>query len=226
MNGGDAIKRKVRRSVRQSDYVNTINVRNRVTIDFVWFPGAPLAVQSHIDPKVKKHPKTGAKRTISYSWAQDGKEPVSVVMESGRITISLPLGSHGTLTAFGTTWEITRAGPGVNMTPVNQMRGVQERLNRLGYHLRKPGEEKAGTDGILGRRTEQAILQFQVDYVPPGAPPAGAANQLQVRGEWKNNTDAAFQGNLDAYDGNPPCPNPTTPDSAAFQAALRARVGA
>jgi hypothetical protein len=220
MAGGDAVNRKVRRSVRQSEYVNTINVRDRVTIDFVWFPGAPLAVQSHIDPKVRKHPKTGVDRSISYSWAPDGKEPLSVVMESGCIAISLSPGSRGTLTAFGTTWEITRVGRGVNMTPVNQMRGVQERLNRLGYHLRRPGDEKTGVDGALGRRTEQAVLQFEVDYVPPGVPPPGATNQLHVRGEWNQNIDATFLGNI----GNPAV-NPSTNDGAAFQAALRARVG-
>jgi|GEM_PF-3008679 len=228
MNGPDVIHRKIRRSVHQVEYLNTINVRDRVTIDFVWFPGAPIEAQSHIDPKVKKHPKTGAERTISYTWARDKQEPVSVIMDSGRITISLPPGSRGILTAFGTSWEITRAGRGENMTPVNQLRGVQDRLNRLGYHLRKPGEEKAGVDNMPGRRTEHAILQFQVDYLPPVGAPVPASQQLHVRGEWTDNTHVTFRGNLDGYDGNPPCPNPTTGptgDGAAFQAALRARVG-
>jgi hypothetical protein len=225
MNGAAVIHRKVKRLVRQAEYVNTINVRDRVTIDFVVYPGAPSAVMSSIDPKVPKHPTTGAERSIYYKWTRDGHAPLEVIMNSGGITISLPKGSKGILEAFGTTWEITRMGPGVSMSPVNQLRGIQQRLNRLGYHLRKPGEESDGVDNIWGRKTEHAILQFQIDYVSQPGAPAPANQQLHIRGEWNSNTNATFQGNLDRYNNNI-CPNPTAADSAALQAALRAIIGA
>jgi len=221
----ERIRRRVRRApLSEVEYVNTINVRDRVTIDFVWYPGSPMAAQSRIDPTVPNHPRTGEARSIRFTWAPRDRAPVTRVMNSGSITISLPPGSSGVLTAFETAWEIRRAARGVQMTPVDQMRGVQQRLNRLGYHLRAPGAIGAGIEGIWGRRTEIAVLQFQNDYVPPhGAPPA-AANQLRIRGEWTQNTNAAYVNNIAAYHCGT-CPNPSSGDGNALRAALRARVG-
>jgi hypothetical protein len=217
-------RRRVRRVVREVEYVNTINVRDRVTIDFVWYPGAPIVSTSRVDTAVANHPTTGRPRRITYTWTRDGRAPVTRPISGGRITIPLPPGSRGILRAFGTTWEIRRAARDEHMAAVNTLRGVQQRLNRLGYHLRRPGAANPGTDNILGRRTELAVLQFQNDYTPPVGAPAAASNQLKIRGEWVSNTHATFQGNLNRYNGAA-CPNPTAADSSRLRASIRARVG-
>jgi hypothetical protein len=124
-------------------------------------------------------------------------------MNSGTITISLPKGQKGVLEVFRTQWEIRRAGAGVFMTAVNQLRGVQQRLNRLGYHLRQPGAESPGVDNSYGRRTEHAIL----------------------RGEWTSNTDPKYTGNLTTYGRGGASPNPSSADGPALQTAIRTLVG-
>ncbi len=226
MANGVGNRRRVRRVVHDAEYVNTINVGDRVAIDFVWFPGAPIEAQSHINPVVPNHPTTGQAREITYTWKREGQSPLTRTMEKGRITISLPQGSKGTLEVFGTTWEITRYPAGTSMNPVTDIRGVQHRLNRLGYHLRRPGYKHSGIDGSEGRITEHAVLQFQNDYVPPPFATLDAANMLHVRGEWKRNDSAQYISNLHTYHCNT-CdnPNPSDADGKAFQAAIKVMIG-
>jgi len=226
LNPVQILGRRVTRSANQSTYVNTLNIRDRVTIDFVWYPGETTLSASLVDTLVVPHPVTNAEREIRYTWAPDGGRSVTRPMLSPSITIALPVGRSGTLTAFNTEWRITRVGAGVNMEAANTLPGIQRRLDRLGYHLRAPGAANPGVDGSAGARTETAVLQFQVDYRPPAGAPAAAANRLQMRGEAMNNTDATYLGNLTAYNGAVAVPNPSTADSAALQAALVAVVGA
>lgn len=227
MTPAEILQRAVARSANEFNYINTLNVADRVAIDFVWFPGESRMRHSWINAFVLDHPTTGRRREIFYRWTLHGAAPVRRVMNEGRITISLPRGQRGVLKVFGTEWEIRRApaGAGGNMRPLNQMRGIQQRLNRLGYHLRRPGRANPGVDNTHGRRTEHAILQFQCDYRPiAGAAPA-ASNRLRMRGEWAQNTTAQYTGNLTAYGRPVANPNPSTADSAALRAALRAVVG-
>jgi hypothetical protein len=148
-------------------------------------------------------------------------------MASGRIVINLAPGASGTLTCFGSQWRITRVANTVNMSPANTLRGVQQRLDRLGYHLRAPGARNPGIDNNLGRRTEAALLQFQNDYRPAAGTAAPANNRLRLRGEWTTNTNATFTGNLRDYNhGTAVAPNPSIADGAALQAAVTAVVGA
>ncbi|MBM3792069.1 MAG: hypothetical protein FJW35_17205 [Acidobacteria bacterium] len=218
----EILDRRLQRAAAESNYVNTLNVHGRVTIEFVWWPGAGAVIDSLVDPFVVDHPTSGARREITYTWTPQGGRAITRVMNSGRITIPLPLGGRGTLTAFGTTWQISRAANGVNMSPVNQMRGVQQRLNRLGYHLRRPGAQSAGIDGALGRRTEHAVLCFQVGYRQAAG---GPATRLQVRGEWTNNAAADYQNNLNRYNGAAVA-NPSNADGTSFRQALATYVGA
>ena len=85
------------------------------------------------------------------------------------------------------------------------MRGVQQRLDRLGYHLRSPGQVSAGLDGIEGRITEAAVIAFQADFRP-----TGAGKRLFIRGEWDSNPEVGAM--LDS--------DPSATDGAATQAAL------
>jgi hypothetical protein len=218
--------RRLQRSIREKQYINTINLASRVRISFVWYPGPANLEDSRIDTLVDPHPRTNGARDIGYTWTPKGGKPVTRVMHNGQVTIPLPVGGKGTLQAFGTTWEITRAAAGVNMAPENQLRGVQQRLNALGYHLRAPGDPNPGVDDIHGARTERAILAFQADYRPP----AGAAApvpivRLQVRGEWTQNTDPKYLANLQTYNKGPAPPNPSNADGTALQQALKASVG-
>jgi hypothetical protein len=215
--------------MREAGYVNTLNFADRVTIDFVWYPGETVAnVQnSLVDTLVDAPAANGRERTVDYTWTLTGKAPVRRTMASGRITIPLPPGSTGTLTVFGTSWQVTRAAAGQAMDPAGTVRGIQQRLNTLGYHLRQPGGVGAGTDGVAGRTTERAILAFQADYRPPAGAPAAAANRLNIRGEFMNNP--AIAANLNWYNniaGGPPGVNPSGGDSASMTASLVAAVGA
>jgi Putative peptidoglycan binding domain len=223
----EIVRLSIQRGVADATYVNTVNLGDRVTIDFVHYPGATQVSDSWVDPTLPS--MAGRPREIRYRWERTGAAPVERVMASGRITIPLPPGQSGTLTVFNTSWRITRAAAGTNMDAANTLRGVQQRLNRLGYHLRGPGAVGAGVDGSLGGRTELAILQFQNDYRRPAPPPVGLGAlpvRLQIRGEWTANP--GIQGNLNTYDGSPPGPaaaNPSAADGASLQTALRAVVG-
>jgi len=210
------INRRIQRATAESQYVNTLNVRDRVIIDFVWYPGAQDSATSLIDTVV---PLFGeSRRDVQYSWTPDGGTKVTRLTASGRIVLPLPANRSGVLEIFSTTWQITRVAAGVNMTPANQLRGVQERLNRLGYHLRTPGNASSGVDNVNGARTEAAVLAFQVQYRPTGG--AGTpASRLHVRGEWTQNTGANYVANLNG------AANPSNGDGTNFRNGLIAYVG-
>jgi len=52
----------------------------------------------------------------------------------------------------------------------NTVLGVQRRLRTIGYHLGRNGDRGNGIEGTLGVKTDQAILDFQID------------NELQIDG--------------------------------------------
>ena len=58
--------------------------------------------------------------------------------------------------------------------------GVQRRLRILGYHLGHAGPSLDGVDGDLGRNTDRAILDFQIDnqLAIDGAVGRGTLNQI------------------------------------------------
>lgn len=47
--------------------------------------------------------------------------------------------------------------------PVDKVSGQQRRLRILGYQLGHYGEEGYGVDGVMGRKTDRSILEFQAD---------------------------------------------------------------
>jgi hypothetical protein len=220
-------KRRVMRARQESQYVNTINLTDRVRVDFVWYPGQSGfdLKNSWVDTLIKEPAADGTERIVEYTWALDGHDPIKRTMNSGRINIPLPPGSKGTLTVFDTSWEITRAAVGEAMDAVANLRGIQQRINALGYHLRLPGQVDAGVDGIAGRRTESAVLAFQADYRPDAG--WNPATRLNIRGEWATSPGILF--NLNWYNKNNAAFagfNPSAADSAALQAALVSAVGA
>ena len=218
--------RRVARQNLESAYVNTINLIDRLTIDFVWYPGARDLSASLINVILPLPAMGAVPREIPYKWSRRGMAPIERPAASGRISLPLAPGSTGVLKIFDTEWEIRRAAVGVTMSASGSLQGVQQRLNALGYHLRAPGVSAPGIDSTYGARTERAVLSFQVDYERPAAAPAAApAGPLKVRGEWTNN--ANIQGNLDNYNGvaAATAANPSAADGLAVQNALVAIVG-
>jgi hypothetical protein len=183
--------RRVQRHSVESEFVNTINIADRVTIDFVWYPGARDLDHSLVDAIVPFQTwDENNIREISYDWARDGRPRVKRKMVNGRVTLDLPPGASGMLTAFETTWKIVRKATYSSIEAANSMVGVQRRLNALGYHLRSPGDRLDGLSNQYGQKAERAVLSFQVDYRQPVPAPAGSpAGPLRVRGEWAYNDD-------------------------------------
>jgi hypothetical protein len=218
--------RRVQRLTAESAFANTINLADQMTVDFVWYPGARNLNNSLIDVILPLTAAGAAPREVHYTWARTGMATIARTLASGRVTLPLAPGSRGTLTVFGTEWRITRAAAGVAMNASGTLQGVQQRLNRLGYHLRAPGALNPGIDGQYGARSEAAVISFQVDYDRPAPVPVGApASPLKVRGEWTNN--ANIQGALDSYNGVAAgtAANPSAADGTALQNALVAIVG-
>ncbi len=48
----NVLKRKVMRFVQEASYINTVNVADRLHIDFVWYPGEATLGGSLVDPMV------------------------------------------------------------------------------------------------------------------------------------------------------------------------------
>jgi hypothetical protein len=219
--------RRVQRVFIESAFINTLNLADRIELNFVWYPGADDVNVSLIDVILPLPTPAAAPREIPFRWSRSGMADIKRSMAIGRITLPLAPGKSGVLTVFDTQWRITRAALGVALNPVGSLRGIQQRLNILGYHLRAPGVAAAGIDGINGARTERAVLSLQVDYRrPAGAPAAAPAGPLLLRGEAIANP--GIQANLDFYNGLTPPPsanNPSAADSAKAQAALVAIVG-
>jgi peptidoglycan hydrolase-like protein with peptidoglycan-binding domain len=205
-------ERRVMRHTQESNFVNTINAADRLQIHFVWFPGPHGLAASLIDTLIVAPDGAGHERNIEYRWQPEGLAEVRRKMLSGTVTLLLPPGRKGKLTAFDTTWEITRAANGVTLDPAASMRGVQQRLDRLGYHLRSPGQKSAGLDGIEGPITEAAVIAFQADFRPA----AVGAGRLRIRGEWTSNP--VLTPLLDA--------NNSAADGTATRTALVAAAGA
>jgi hypothetical protein len=216
--------RRVQRAVQESLFVNTLNLVDRTTIDFVWYPGARNLNASLLDVIMPLAAPGAAPREIPYKWSRTGVADLRRNLSSGRVTLPLAPGTTGTLTVLDTEWRITRNAAGVVMAAAANIQGVQQRLNVLGYHLRAPGALDPGIDSSFGKITERAVLSFQVDYrLPAGAPAGSPAGPLPVRGEWTANP--GIQANLNQYNGGGPAANPSAADGAAVQQALVAFVG-
>jgi len=218
--------RRVQRAVVEGVFVNTLNLADRMTINFVWFPGAVDVNPSLIDVIMPLTAAGAAPREVPYKWSRRGMADITRNMATGQITLPLAPGTSGVLTVFDTQWKITRAAAGVTMSGPAGLQGIQQRLNLLGYHLRAPGASAPGIDSLNGSRTERAVLSFQIDYrVPAGAPAGSPPGPLRVRGEVAANP--GIQANLDRYNrvAAGVANNPSAADSALLQTALVAMAG-
>jgi peptidoglycan hydrolase-like protein with peptidoglycan-binding domain len=142
--------------VENSTANNTLNART-VNIFFQKFPGVSGS------PGI-----AGLEFTVTNpdgSVAQQGKTP-----SDGKIKIRISPGSSASLKILGSTYDVSLLGR--TLFPRDELRGVQERLNILGYNagtLRADNQKANARDaaGNMGLNdsepSERAILNFQAD---------------------------------------------------------------
>jgi len=73
--------------------------------------------------------------------------------KDGSIKVVMPANSVALLDFLGTTYDLS---PRDEIEPVDTIKGVQRRLDMLGYH---PG----AIDGTVGTATDDAVLKLQAD---------------------------------------------------------------
>ena len=117
-------------------------------------------VYTSIDLFFQRYPGTDAAAGIQgleYEYTTAGSLPIrGTTGADGKVRIRVPVGETATLTIMGSQYQIgIRSG----MEPFNQTKGMQQRLNMLGYNA---GE----TNGTMGPDTEYAVLYFQADNAP------------------------------------------------------------
>ena len=115
---------------------------------------------------VQKYPGTAARAGVDrmeYSVTVGDAPPVQGHTGSdGMISIRLAPGATATLRILGSVYEISMTD---ELHPIEEMRGVQQRLAMLGYcpGPLKGDDARADTYVNPDAETERAILDFQVD---------------------------------------------------------------
>jgi hypothetical protein len=71
----------------------------------------------------------------------------------GSVTVQAPAGKTAVLEIFGSQYELSVKDA---IEPLDTRKGVQRRLSMLGYY-------NGNIEGIIGKRTDEAILNFQAD---------------------------------------------------------------
>lgn len=146
----------VMRGATKTPHGNTVTYRT-VVIYFQWYPGTEAASGIADEEYVLK---IGSKQVKGRLSAQ------------GSVVLRLPAGSSGVLEIFGSRYEINVRG---TIEALDTDRGVQRRLSMLGYEL-------GNVDGIVGAKTDRAILNFQADNNPLAIDGiAGAKTQKQLK---------------------------------------------
>jgi len=115
---------------------------------------------------VQKYPGTAARAGVDqleYSVTVGDAPPAQGrTGRDGMITIRLAPGATATLRVLGSTYEI---GLTDELHPIEEMRGVQQRLEMLGYCPGPLKGDDARADAYVNpdAETERAILDFQAD---------------------------------------------------------------
>jgi hypothetical protein len=80
----------------------------------------------------------------------------------GKVTLRLAPGTNATLRILGSEYEIHLSG---GLHPIAEMRGVQQRLDMLGYYTGPlhGDNRRADTNNNPNEATERAMLDFQAD---------------------------------------------------------------
>ena len=127
--------------------------------------GSPTVDCKKSPPKEKikiyfqKYPGTDAASGISgvsYTFTVAGETQSGSTSSDGSITLEMPAQATGFLNIFGTDYSIRIRH---HLEAISSMKGVQRRLDMLGYHL-------GSIDGVLGKHTDRSVLNFQADNNP------------------------------------------------------------
>jgi hypothetical protein len=74
----------------------------------------------------------------------------------GKVTVRLVPGTTAALVVMGTTYRLSACE---SLEARDTMQGIQRRLQMLGYYIGR-------VDGLVGKKTEYAVLNFQADNAP------------------------------------------------------------
>lgn len=168
-NGGTAVSRT------SGQGFNTIN-RRRVKIYFQRYAGTNAA--SGIDG-------------LDYTITINGGPPVAgTTPADGKIEMLLAAGDTAQLNILGSQYDVSLLVGGLH--PIAELRGVQQRLNMLGYNAGalQADNTAAVTGGIENQstlETELAIINFQSDNNPLFIDAiAGQRTQTRLRNNVRN----------------------------------------
>lgn len=119
---------------------------------------------------------TDAERGIGNASFRATINPAGTVIEGktaadGGVELSVPAGASATVRIFDTDYPITVR---TSLEPVGTTKGVQRRLSLLGYPL-------GAIDGVLGERTDLALLNLQADSDIDADGVIGPNSRNQVR---------------------------------------------
>ncbi|GMQ82693.1 MAG: hypothetical protein BMS9Abin05_2151 [Rhodothermia bacterium] len=91
---------------------------------------------------------------VEYRFKVNGRVVhTGITGNNGMIRVRFDPTQRATIDMLGTEYQLSVRA---SIEPINTREGVQRRLSALGYEL--------GTvDGVIGRHTDRAILQFQAD---------------------------------------------------------------
>jgi hypothetical protein len=85
-----------------------------------------------------------------------GKAVKGTTAADGKVEFTLRVAELATLKVMDTTYKFRLVS---KLEPPADVNGMQRRLNSLGYNL-------GAVDGIIGKKTERSILNFQADHAP------------------------------------------------------------
>lgn len=111
-------------------------------------------------------------KDLDFTVAVNGGPPrIGRTSADGKIEIRLAPGETATLNVLGSQYQIDLNTVGLH--PISELRGVQQRLNMLGYGAGVLESPAPGTSAVLARTgfnqtesTERAIINFQADHEP------------------------------------------------------------
>jgi hypothetical protein len=109
---------------------------------------------------------------LEFTLTSPGTAPLSgKTPPDGKITVRLGKTETAKLEILGSTYEISPLTEALH--PITELRGVQQRLNMLGYNAGAPQVPAAGSNPVLAatglnqrEETELAIINFQSDNDP------------------------------------------------------------
>jgi hypothetical protein len=123
----------------------------------------------------QRFPGTNARSGIQgldFTVTVDGGPPrIGSTPADGKVEIRLAAGETATLEILGSQYQVTLLTGGLH--PIAELRGVQQRLNMLGYNAGALEAPAVGVAAVLANTgqnqtasTEHAIIDFQSDNNP------------------------------------------------------------